>query len=376
MVGGKRLVMRIRFLLLGLLILVMQPGLAHAQDYVTESLRISMPAAGPQGLEALLVRPAGSGRFPLALLNHGSPRNAVDRAGMTPQQMLPQLMEFARRGFAAATVMRRGYGTSGGGWAETYGSCSSPDYVAAGRAAAADLKATIAALSKREDIDPDHMLSIGVSAGGFATVALTEDPPPGLVAAISFAGARGSTSADTVCKPSALIDAFHTFGSHSRVPMLWVFAENDHFFGPRLADQLQHAFTEGGGKVDFKHIAAFGTDGHGVFSAAGRPVWTPLVDVFLKQQMLQNGDRIRPLPALARLRPPAQLSASGRGNFQTYLAAAPHKAFAVSAKGAYGWRTAQRSERDARDGAMKLCAQSSTGPCRIYAIDDAYAAPN
>ena len=42
--------------------------------------------------------------------------------------------------------------------------------------------------------------AVGVSAGGFATVALTASAPQGLVAAINFAGGRGSLSADEVCE--------------------------------------------------------------------------------------------------------------------------------------------------------------------------------
>ena len=54
--------------------------------------------------------------------------------------MLPQALEFARRGWAAAIVMRRGYGGSDGGWAETFGPCDNPNYIAAGKAGAADLR--------------------------------------------------------------------------------------------------------------------------------------------------------------------------------------------------------------------------------------------
>jgi len=46
-------------------------------------LRIPMAEAGPQGLEAFLVRPAGTKRYPLALLSHGSPRDFDDRATMS-----------------------------------------------------------------------------------------------------------------------------------------------------------------------------------------------------------------------------------------------------------------------------------------------------
>jgi dienelactone hydrolase len=288
--------------------------------------------------------------------------------------MMPQMMEFARRGWAAVTVMRRGYGTSGGGWAESYGSCAAPDYAAAGRAAAADLRAAIAALSDRPDIDTSRTLAVGVSAGGFAVMALSADPPRGLRAAISFAGGRGSTSADSGCDAPALIAAFRAFGATSRLPMLWVFADNDHFFGPQLAAELQHAFEEGGGRVDFRHLPAFGSDGHTLFSAAGRPLWTPVVDRFLEQTGLAASERISPPPAPSNLTPPPQLGAAGRKEFQAYLEAPAHKAFAVSARGGYGWRTARRSNGAARADALAACEAAGHTACSLYAVDDGYVA--
>jgi dienelactone hydrolase len=362
----------IRLMIFAASFLVALAAPAFAQTYVIQSLRIPMAVAGSQGLEGLIVRPAGRGPFPLAVISHGSPRDAADRPQMNPQQMLPQMMEFARRGWAAATVMRRGYGLSGGGWAESFGPCDSADYVRAGRAAAADLRAAFATLSRRADIDPQRMIAVGVSAGGFATVALTENPPPGLVAAISFAGGRGSESADEVCDEPALIDAFRTFGQSSRVPMLWVYAANDHFFGPQLAAQLQQAFVEAGGRVTFDHAAAFGSDGHMLFSAQGRPIWTPLVDAFLARQHLPH-TRLLPAYASPSLAPPRQLSASGRKDFAAYLAAFPHKAFAVSDDGAYGWRTARRSADEASRAALDLCGAHAEA-CHVYAVDDGYAA--
>jgi len=168
-----------------------------ADIYLEEELRIPLPTADSHGLEALLVRPKESGRYSLALISHGSPRSPAGRTEMTPWAMLPQAIEFARRGWAAVVVLRRGYGGSGGGWAETYGPCANPDYVAAGSAGAADLNAAISFLGGRPDVDTSRMIAVGVSAGGFATVALTADPPPGLVAAISFAGGRGSARCAT-----------------------------------------------------------------------------------------------------------------------------------------------------------------------------------
>ncbi len=90
------------------------PVQAIGGAYHIEDLRIPMPEAGKQGLEALLVRPEGPpGKFPLVILSHGSPRKADVRMNMTARNMQPLAMEFARRGWAAVAVLRRGYGGSG-----------------------------------------------------------------------------------------------------------------------------------------------------------------------------------------------------------------------------------------------------------------------
>jgi hypothetical protein len=71
---------------------------AAAQEYTREELRIPMPSAGPRGLEALLIRPAGNGPYPLALISHGAPRDGSTRPAMSANTLHRQGIEFARRG--------------------------------------------------------------------------------------------------------------------------------------------------------------------------------------------------------------------------------------------------------------------------------------
>ena len=201
---------------------------ARAAQFYTEDLRIPMAEAGPQGLEAFLVRPAGSKRYPLALLSHGTPRSFADRATMNAHEYYGIALEYARRGFAALIVMRRGYGTSPGGRVDSVGGCANAAYLPAAAIAVTDLRAAIDAMARRADVTTTGMIAAGHSAGGLATVALTAQPPPGLVAAISFAGGRGSRDDDgDVCNEDGLVQAFASFGKTSRVPMLWVYATND-----------------------------------------------------------------------------------------------------------------------------------------------------
>ena len=100
--------------------------------------------------------------------------------------------------------------------------------------------------------------------------------------------------------------------------MLWVYSANDHFFGPDLAQQLDVAFTSAGGNVDFVGAPAFGSDGHGLFSPAGIPVWPPYVEKFLQQQNLTMRAEPLPLP-LPAIAAPRVLGPNGQKAFAAFL---------------------------------------------------------
>jgi dienelactone hydrolase len=348
--------------------IALQPA-AYAADYYTEDLRLPMAAAGPRGLEAFLMRPAGNGKYPLALISHGTPRSFEDRADMTARGYRDIAIEFARRGFAALVVLRRGYGTSPGGRVDGYGSCDHPDYRAALAVSVADLQAAITAMKTRSDVATDGMIAVGHSAGGLATVGLAAQAPAGLAAAISFAGGRGSLSSGEICGERTMIDIFRQMGTTSRIPMLWVYAKNDRFFWPELAHRFRDAFIAGGGKVTFIDAPAFGSDGHYLFSTDSASAWTPHVDGFLRAERLMPAAASSAATALPV---PPQLKDNGQEAFAQYMNHALHKAFAVAPDGTYGWRSKQATTDEASREALAACAQYSSR-CRLYAVDDALA---
>jgi dienelactone hydrolase len=348
------------------------PPLAHAADFYTENLRIPMAAAGPRGLEAFLMRPQAAGKYPLALISHGTPRDYDDRADMTAESYRGLAIEFAKRGFAALVVLRRGYGTSPGGKIDSFGTCGNPDYRSALAVSVADLQAAIAAMKGRSDVATDGMIAIGHSAGGLATVGLTAQAPAGLAAAINFAGGRGSSRAGMVCGNQVLVDTFRQMGTTSRTPMLWVYAKNDSFFGPALAHRFRDAFVSGGGRVAFIDAPAFGSDGHFLFSVDSASTWTPYVDNFLRAQNLPARATATTSTSPGALPAPPQLGESGKAEFLQYASHAPHKAFAVAPDGAFGWRSKRPTAADATRDAMEACSQYSKA-CSLYAVDDALA---
>ncbi len=230
-------------------------------------------------IKVYFYKPDGAGPFPLLILSHGSPRNAEDRVQFGAQTLQAQARAYVADGVAVAVPIRRGYGGNGK-WVESYGSCEHPDYYDAGLAGADDIDATVAAMSKRPDIDASRIVLMGVSAGGWASLAAaTKDNVRGVV---NFAGGRGSTGPDTVCNEDNLIYAANRYGTDSHhVPELWIYSQNDHFFGPALARQLFDAFTTAGGQATFIAAPSYADDGHKYFDDV--KAWKPAVDNFLRQ---------------------------------------------------------------------------------------------
>ena len=291
---------------------------------------------------------------------------------MSPYGSYRQALEFARRGFASLVVMRRGYGDSDGQYAENSGPCSQRDYLRSALQSARDLRAAADAMNGRADVSTDGMIAVGISAGGFAALALSANAPKGLAAVINFAGGRGSRADNEVCDEDALVRAFATLGRTSRIPTLWIYAQNDKYFGPELARRMHAGFTEAGGKAKLIDVPPFGEDGHSLYSR-GIVLWTPMIDSFLREQNLGARD-VAAAPAPPSLSPPPQLRDKGRAGFADYLAASPHRAFAVSPKGAFSYRSGRRSAREAAEAALAACAEY--GPdCAVYAVDDQLAAP-
>jgi dienelactone hydrolase len=362
-------------LLLALLAMDTSAAPGRADEIRLDALKIPADISGPKGpatfaLEAIVVRPDDGQAHPLALLNHGSPRNADDRPAMTPYGMSAQAAAFARRGWTAVVFMRRGYGGSGGERAEDYGSCANPDYAKAGQAGARDIAAVAKFMASQSYVTNGRWISVGVSAGAFATVALTADPPPDLAAAIAFAPGRGSTAPDKVCGAKQLVAAFAQYGKTSRLPLLWVSADNDHFFDPQLVSQFTSAFSHAGGNLTFIKTPAFGADGHQLFStASGIPIWSPIVDRFLTSNNLVLRDRPIdvPLPDAAA---PSSLNTRGRDAFRAYLESGPNKAFAVAGDSHFGWATGRPTITQARKDALGLCVAGRSARCTVVNVNN------
>lgn len=233
-------------------------------------------------IDVTVFRPEGEGPFPLLVLSHGSPRSAEERREQGRQRLAAQSERFVAMGFAVLVPTRRGYGESGGDWAEAYGACEAPDYYTAGLETARDLRAAVDAVRGEAWADAGRVVLAGQSAGGFGSVAAASAPFEGLVGVINFAGGRGSLGPRQVCGEERLVEAMARYGRGSRVPELWIYSRNDLFFGPQLARRMHRAFVAAGGSAEFYEAPPIGLDGHGYFARA-MDHWSPRVEHFLER---------------------------------------------------------------------------------------------
>ncbi len=359
--------------ILAVLVLALLTIAARADDVteipglVRQTLRLPLTDQAAPSLEALVIRPEGAGPFPLALMTHGLPRSAAEVPLMRPQTYTSPAIGFAQRGYAAVIVMRRGYGHSTGAFSETLGPCDDRNYVRAGRAASVDVLAALADLRKESWVDPMRVVLVGHSMGGFAVLAaVAGDPPDGVLGVISFAGAVGSPRPDFICQPDRLIEAGEIFGRTSRIPSLWIFAENDHYFGPGLVRDLLGAYVSNAAPASLFAAPRFGNDGHMLIFAADQTVWWPSVSAFLEKLGLPTRIQVA-LPPLRHLAAPVPLNEEGRTAFAAYKSSRSYeKAFAVDHTGHFGMALGQRTKASAEQAALRNCPRTET-TCVVYA---------
>ena len=104
---------------------------AYGQDadvaLIDEDVRIPA-SSGNYTIAARILRPEGSGRFGAIVLNHGAAVSVEERRTESPDLLIHTAAHFARRGYVVVMPLRRGFGATGGEFAEDAGSCRNPDY--------------------------------------------------------------------------------------------------------------------------------------------------------------------------------------------------------------------------------------------------------
>lgn len=222
-------------------------------------------------------------RSPFLIVNHGRAGDDAGRARLGRARYGENAAYFVAKGFAVFVPTRVGYGVSGGPDVEHSGSCTQRDFAPAFEAGAAQVLKAIEYAKAQSYVDATRGMIVGQSVGGAVTLATAAKNVGGVVAAINFAGGSGGNPQKTPehpCSEAALRRVLGDYGASAKRPTLWLYSENDQYWGRDYPKAWFAAFRARGGSGEFVQLPPFRSDGHASFT--GNPAaWKPAVEKFL-----------------------------------------------------------------------------------------------
>jgi dienelactone hydrolase len=249
---------------------------------------------GPASMVAGVYLPAGDGPFPVLIYSHGRSSAEADRASTTFPDARGHIRYWRKKGFAVVAAIRPGYGATGGADHEDsgvrydiFGNCwGEPEFARSAAAASSAIQATLAWVRQQSWADATRIVLAGASMGGLASIASASKNPDGVVAYINFSGGTGGSGErrpEHSCGSETMEGLMSTYGRSTHVPSLWLYAQNDSYWGASWPRAWHRAYARSGNPTHFVMTAAVpGADGH-LLLARGSRLWTEHVDRFLEE---------------------------------------------------------------------------------------------
>ncbi len=351
------------------------PAELMAKDLREEVVRIQVTVKDMYGREATkslpitIYRPAGEEPFPLVVMNHGrSPAEKRAQQGRSRPEPLARYL--AAKGFVVMAPTRIGYWETYGDFDPEASACKTIEPMSI--AASQQVLATVEFAKTLPYVDASRWLVAGQSVGGLTTVATVGRAPAGLLGGINFSGGTGGNpdlSPGNPCNPYITTRYWGDIAKNAKVPMLWMYWENDKYWGPTNPKTWHRAWVDGGGQAQFVGFGPSGTDGHNGL-AEDMDHWLPVVDRFLRDL---GFDR----PAIVTAPPPSgfadvsdlnrvPVGSAGKAAYAKYLEMASPKAFAITTRGGFGYARGDY----AVGRAMGNCQRNNGNTCVLYAVND------
>ena len=243
-------------------------------------------------------KPSGTGPFPLVIFSHGRAPLQADRDKLQYPVLIGHANYWLRKGVAVVAPVRPGYGETGGADRENSltrwsgSTCTSdPDFTQVGRNASAVVVAVHGWAVQQSWVRTDRILLEGQSVGGLTAIAASALNLPGVLASVNFAGGAGgnpAASPGSSCKPENLTRTYASYGKLVKIPSLWLYAENDQYWGADAPQRWYAAFSAGGSDAALVQTGPLPEhDGHSLLTFGGRLWSVPLNAFVLKTGLLE-----------------------------------------------------------------------------------------
>ncbi len=319
-----------------------------------------------------IYRPAGDGPFPLIVFNHG--RATTDKRAAQGRYRPEHAARYlVAKGFVVFVPTRIGYWETYGDFdPEQSGSCDNMSVEPMSIAASDQVLAAVEYAATLPYVDPSGWIVAGVSVGGLTAIATAGRSPRRLLGVINFSGGVGGnpvTNPGHPCRPDRLASFLGGLAKNSSVPMLWLYWQNDKYWGEEIPRGWHKAWVDRGGKAEFVSFPPAGEDGHGGLTIDMNR-WLPVVDEFL-YKLGFNRTAIVSKPAASGFAAVADVSkvpidAQAKTNgYAKFLESRSPRAFAIGERGAWGYATGDY----ATGKALGVCQRGGQS-CKLYAVDD------
>lgn len=159
--------------------------------------------------------------------------------------------------------------------------CQVSEWFAALPQSLQDLDAVMEFAEKIPGAIPGAVTLVGVSRGGFLSVAYAAEGKhkSKIRSVVNFVGGWVAQAEDQ-CPQDFNAIAFERYGMETKIPMLWLYGADDLFYGNSSVNSYIDIFKKAGGIADFHLIEGVPENGH--WLAQYPPKWRRLVDDFLR----------------------------------------------------------------------------------------------
>ena len=281
------------FLLLAHLLLALLPAAHAARVEETVTLPVKLELRDQETLTqnlhiGIFRNDSATTPRPFLILGHGRPANG-NFANFRVDGYRKQIDYFVTRGFVVLAHLRIGYGASGGPDVEYAGRCNERDFAYSLGIGGQQTAQVLAYARTLPYVDPARGVIAGQSYGGALAIEAASHNPPGVLGTINFAGGGGGDPVNRPgqpCRPDRLEALYADYGKTARIPTLWLYSENDGFWGKDIPQTWFAAFTAQGGLGRFVQLPPVYRAGAGAGHAAFTRIqseWEPLVGHFLDE---------------------------------------------------------------------------------------------
>jgi dienelactone hydrolase len=288
------------------------PGVAAANNTLTADIvQVTVKGSGTRGADVSMpvhvFKPtlsqahAGAGPWPVVIFSHGRSSTVEERQALRNPVLFGHVRYWHAKGYAVIAPVRPGYGDNSAHDPEASGT----RFPASGNSPCTGLaqyeqvvdnstRAVRAAhdwLREQPWAHKDRVLLVGQSVGGLTTAVACGQNWPGVIGCVNFAGGSGGkpdTHAGNSCQPERLASVFAASGKTTQVPSLWLYSDNDLYWGPDAPKRWHKAHVDASVAAGQKNTAEFFAappvepDGHRLLATGGR-LWSPPLNAWLKK---------------------------------------------------------------------------------------------